>query len=194
MTDVEIRDENVRAAAAEFIRQRLALGGSLGRLLLGTADFEGGKVAALSAGPLEAGDVAQFGRGHARVTNSQPQSITIAGKTYAAYPTPTASERLTDTIYRLLRSQADLCLFENVLARAGDPSAARARSHLLFHGSEVYHAVFGADRDKATIINAIREAESLPVFFGALGRSPRARRAETERARNLMTRTPETGP
>lgn len=169
---IELQEKSTRAAAADYIRQQLAQGKSLAKLLLEALDFDGGKSTALSAVPLAAGEIVQFGWGHARRTDSAPRSVMINGTVHAAYPTLSANEQLADAVYALLGSRADLCLLENSIAQADDPWLRRAKSRLLFHGREVYHALFSVDRDKARIIDAIHEAERPPVFVGAVGRVP----------------------
>lgn len=172
IASVEIQEGNARVAAVEYIRQQLAQGKSLAKFLLETVDIGAGKVTVLSAVPLDPREIAQYGQGHVSRTNSVPRSIVIEGMTHAAYPTPSANEQLADAVYALLGSPADLCLLENSIAQVGDPYLMRAKSRLLFHGSEVYHALFSVDQDMARIINAIREAERPPVFVGAVGRAP----------------------
>jgi hypothetical protein len=171
-TRIEIRGERARAAAAEYIKQQLAQGKSLAKLLLETLDFENGEIVALSAIPLNPGEIAQYRQGHARVAGAKPQQVGIGEKTYAAYPVPSAQEQLGNVIRGCLDGEWNVCLLENHLAQTGDPWLARAKSRLLFHGSEVYHALFSVDRDMARVINAIREAERPPVFVGTVGRAP----------------------
>lgn len=169
---IEIQGERARVAAVEYIKQQLVQGKSLAKFLLETLDFESGESAALSATPLTPGEIAHYRQGHASRTDSVPRSIVIGGTTHAAYPTPSANEQLADAIYALLGSPADLCLLENSIAQVGDPYLMRAKSRLLFHGSEVYHALCSVDHDQARIINAVREAERPPAFVGAVGRMP----------------------
>src|SRR6185437_4719523 len=98
-------------------------------------------------------------QGHTRQASSSPQTLLIEGTAHAAHPIPSAKRQLADTIYALLGSSEDLCLLENPIAQAGDPWLLRAKSRVLFHGGEVYHALLGVDRDQAKIGNAISEAE-----------------------------------
>ncbi|MGH9739821.1 MAG: hypothetical protein ACRD4X_14730 [Candidatus Acidiferrales bacterium] len=167
-----MRKESDRALAAGYFRQQLAQGKSLAKLLLASVAFEGGDVAALSAVVLNPNEATQFESGHTVATDSQLQRVAIGEMNLRGYPVPSTVGQLGEAIYALLSDPDDLCLLENSLAEPSDPWMKRAKSRLLFHDTEVYHAIFGVERDKARIANAVREAEHPRVFVGAVGRVP----------------------
>jgi len=169
---VAIQEHDARAGAVEYLKRQLGQGKSLSKLLLDAVAFENGEIVALSAAEIGPAEVTQFDWGHARQGETPPQQVKVGDRPYKAYPTPSAAAGLSGAVYDCLNGAGNLCLMENFLFEAGAPWLARARSRLLFHGSEVYHALFSVDRDKARIIDAIRDAERLPVFVGAVGRAP----------------------
>lgn len=159
-------------AAVKYLKRQLGLGKTLSKLLLDSVAFENGEILALSAVALNPTEATQFESGHALRANTPPKHVATGELAFATYPTPGASGQLAQTIHSLLSEPTSLCLLENPLARAGDPWLTRAKSRVVLHGSEVYHALFGADRDEIRIVNAIREAERPPLFVGAVGYAP----------------------
>jgi hypothetical protein len=171
-SSIEIREESARVAALKYLKRQLGLGKTLSKLLLDSVAFENGEILALSAVALNFTEATQFESGHARRANTPPQHIVIGELAFTAHSTPGAEGQLAQTIHSLLSEPGSLCLLESSLARAGDPWLARAKSRVLFHGSEVYHALFSTDRDEMRIVNAIHEAERPPLFVGAVGCTP----------------------
>jgi hypothetical protein len=167
-----IHEESVRAAAVKYARRQLAHGKSLGKLLLKSVEFGKGDIAILTPAPINSAQIVKFDEGHAPPAQVAPKRITIGDRTYVAIPKENAYDQLADVIGKFLENPEDLCLLENSLAQAGDGWLQRAKSRVVINGADVYHVLFNVDRDGETVSNAIREADGLPIFLGAVGRSP----------------------
>lgn len=173
MTTSEIKESGERMAATKYLVGHLAVGNTLSRLMLDILDFESGSIVAVSAVPTEGAARFDFGHGHASPASTASQTLSIGGTSFTMRQTPNARVWLAQFIRAALVRDGDLCLLENALARDGDRRLERAKSRLVFSGGEVYHALVPADKDtEAFILSAIAEAESLPVFVGAVGCSP----------------------
>jgi len=167
-----VNEECIRGAVVEYMRRQLGQGKSLGMLLLKTVAFEKGDVDILTPAPLNPTEIVEFDRGHAPQTQIAPKRITIGDAPYIAIPKDNASVELANLIGKLLIEADDLCVLENSLAQASDGWLQRAKSRIVTNGSDVYHVLFNVDRDANNVSNAVREAEALPVFIGAVGNIP----------------------
>ena len=167
-----LTDEAQRRSAINYIRQQLDSGHTLARLLLENADLHMTAVAVLNAVPLDTEQIVEFKCGHVPPAPESAQCITIQGQPFLAYPKANSYEQLAEVIYSFLDDPECVCLLENMLARPRDPWLKRAKSRVTTHGTEVYHILDTTDRSKEKIEDALREAESLPVFVGAILRQP----------------------
>jgi hypothetical protein len=167
-----ILEEVQRAAAISYLRQKLGDGKTLARLLLESVDFATGAVAVLNAIAMSGSLITEFNCGHVPLSPESAQYIKILGQPYLAYPTSNSYEHLTEVIYWSMESPESICLMENMRASPNDPWLKRAKSRLAIYGPEVYHILTKSDRFKEKIEDTLREAESLPVFVGAVGRQP----------------------
>jgi len=167
-----ILEEEQRAAAISYLRQKLGAGKTLARLLLESVDFSTGAVAVLNAVALSESLIMEFDWGHVPPAPESAQYIKILGQPFLAYPTANSYEHLTEVIYSSMESPESICLMENMLASPNYPWLKRAKSRLTTYGPEVYHILTSSDRRKEKIKDTLREAESLPVFVGAVARQP----------------------
>jgi len=167
-----ILEEEQRAAAINYLRQKLGSGKTLAGLLLESVDFATGAVAVLNAVALSGSLITEFNWGHVPPAPESAQYIKIQGRPFLAYPTANSYEHLTEVIYSSMESPESICLMENMLASPNDPWLKRAKSRLARYGPEVYHILTRSDRGEEKIEDTLREAESLPVFVGAIGRQP----------------------
>jgi hypothetical protein len=172
--------------AVKYIRRQLGQGKSLAKTLLETVDFEQGDIITLSPTPLSPTEAMQFERGHTPQTPTKPERIKIGDSFYLAVPKTTAYEQLAETIYDELTTRRSVCFLENYLAEAHDGWLQRAKSRVVTHGNEVYHALLSADRDKDNIVAAIREWH-LPTCIGALGSMNEETSAHIASARIITT-------
>jgi len=168
---IYLTDETQRSAAAGHIWDRLSSGISLAKLLLQSVDLNTGTIGILNPIPLDAKQVTEFEWGHVPPAKESARRLTIAGQSFLAYPVENSHEELA-TVLTSLAGPDDLCILENDLASASDSWLKRAKSRVATHGTEVYHILDVTDRVKERIEAALREAESLPVFVGAIGRQP----------------------
>ena len=159
-----------RAAAIDYVKHQLGRGSTLAKILLETIDFQKGDPAILSKAPLDLTEITQFTRGHMPPTRQASSRVTIGETSYVAYPKATAADDLIEFIYSSLENPGEVCLLENHLAQSGDRWLERSRSRIATFQLEVYHMLIHADRARTNIGDAIREAESVPVFLGAIGR------------------------
>jgi hypothetical protein len=113
-----ILEEEQRAAAISYLRQKLGAGRTVPRLLLESVDFSRGAGAVLNAAALSESQITEFNWGHV------------------------------------------------------PPAPESAQSRVATHGTEIYHILATTERNRGKIQDAIREAESLPAFVGAIGRQP----------------------
>jgi hypothetical protein len=166
-----ITEASARAAAVEYIRRQLGQGKSLSKSLLATIDFEKGDIIALSSTPFFGPeDILQFDwGGHAPQAVAKRERIKIGDTSYIAVPKASANKQLVEAIYESLQNPESICFLENYLAEAHDPWLQGAKSRVITNGSEVYHTIFSADRDKGKIEAAIREWNGPPTSVGALG-------------------------
>jgi hypothetical protein len=171
-------EEKQRAAAVNYMMQQLGSGKTLAKLLLETVDFERGTVAILTVVQLSETEMREFNWGHVPLAPASAQYIEILGQPFLAYPKANSYEHLTEVIYSSLEDPECLCILQNMLASPGDPWLKRAKSRVATHGLEVYHILTSSDRRKEKIEDTLREAESLPVFVGAVGRRPPDRIAD----------------
>ena len=144
----------------------------MAKLLLASVAFDDGDFVALSAVALQTNEAMQFDSGHALMSESTRQRVAVGERVYWGTPVPKATGQLAEAIHALLSEPEHVCLLENSLAQPSDPVLKRAKCRLLLHNTEVYHPLFGMDRDNTKIANAIREAEHPGVFVGAVGRVP----------------------
>jgi hypothetical protein len=182
-----VNEECIRGAVVEYMRRQLGQGKSLGMLLLKTVAFEKGDVDILTPAPLNPTEIVEFDRGHAPQTQIAPKRITIGDAPYIAIPKDNASVELANLIGKLLIDADDLCVLENSLAQASDGWLKRAKSRIVTNGSDVYHVLFNVDRDANNVSNAVREAEALPVFIGAVGKIPADQFARDGSANTIST-------
>ena len=171
-------EEKQRAAAVDYMMRQLGGGNTLAKLLLETVDFERGAVTILNVVQLSETQMREFNWGHARLAPESAQHIEILEQPFPAYPTANSYEHLTEVIYSSLEDPQCVCVLEDMLAGPEDPWLKRAKSRVATHGLEVYHILTRSDRREEKIENTIREAESLPVFVGAVGRQPPDRIAD----------------
>lgn len=164
-----IEEANDRASAVKYMRRQLRQGKSFAEILLQTVDFEQGDIATLSPTALSPTETIQFDWGHTPQAQTGLERIKIGDTSYIAVPTANANKQLAEAIYELLRSPESVCLLENALAEAHDSWLKRTKSRVVFNGTEVYHVLFNADRDKDKIEDAIRDAHHSPVLIGAVG-------------------------
>lgn len=165
-----ILEEVQRAAAISYLRQKLGDGKTMAGLLLESVDLATGAVAVLNAAALSESQITEFNWGHVPPAPKSAQYIKIQGRSFLAYATANSYEDLTEVIYSCMESPQSICLMENMLASPNDPWLKRAKSRLATYGAEVYHILTSSDRRKEKIEDTLREAESLPVFVGAVGR------------------------
>ena len=170
-------EEKQRAAAVDYMMQQLGSGKTLAKLLLETVDFERGTVAILNVVQLSETQMREFNWGRGPLAQSA-QYIEIQWQPFLAYPTANSYEHVTEVIYSSLEDPQCVCILQNMLASPGDPWLKRAKSRVATHGPEVYHILISSDRRKEKIEDTLREAESLPVFVGAVGRQPPDRIAD----------------
>lgn len=170
MTVTKIQGPGPRAIAIEFLTGRLSTGNALSRCILSSLNFNAGCITAVSAVPTNSMDFSDYAHGHPE-TAEAPQKVTIGEAPYTVWPIINARIELAGIIGTALKSDGDLCLLENALARVGDGWLAGTKSRLVFSDSEVYHALLSAQSDPETVIQALAEAESFPTFVGAVGRS-----------------------
>ncbi|SRR5229473_2823591 len=167
-----LTDETQRRAAVDYTRQQLGSGNSLAKFLLEGFDFKTATVVVLNAVPLSAIQITEFNWGHVPPAEESAQHIMIERQPFLAYPKANSYEHLTEVIYSSLQEPQRVCVLENMLASPGDPWLKRAKSRVATHGTEVYHIVDATERLREKIEDAVREAASLPVFVGAVGRQP----------------------
>lgn len=175
---IQIRKQSDRVLAVGYLTQQLARGKALAKCLLASVAFEDGDIVVLSAVALKPDETTQFESAHTVLSDARWKRITIGEMNARAYPTPRADGQLAGAICSLLSRPGYLGLLENSLAGPSDAWLSRAKSRLLFHDAEVYHAVFGMERDKNRIASAIREAEHPGAFVGAVGRAPSELRSD----------------
>lgn len=162
-----LNDESNRSAAILYVESVLSEGHTLAKLLLQRFKPQVGTVFILSPDPLDSSQVLQFDSGH---FPQEPVSATIGGLPGSMSPIADSDDEFTRLICELLEAPDSVCLIENFLARAGDPWLQRAKSCVVTHESEVFHAVFSEDHTQDKIADAIREARGIPVFIGVVGR------------------------
>jgi len=167
-----LTDETQRRAAIDYTRQQLGSGNSLAKFLLEGFDFKTGTVFVLSAVPVSTIQITEFNWGHVPLAEESAQYVTIESQPFLAYPKANSYELITEVIYSSLQESERVCVLENMLASPGDPWLKRAKSRVATHGAEVYHIVAATERLREKIVDAVREAASLPVFTGAIGWQP----------------------
>lgn len=165
-------EPDVREAALDYLKGQLGEGHTLATLLREAIDFQRGKVMILSPVPLNRTQLLEFEWGHAPLKDEEATQITIADRPFLAYPTAGVEEQLAQVIHDWLMKRDQICLLENELAQAQDPWLKRAKSCIASYGVEIYHVVTTANRTATTVLDALREAASLPVFIGAIGPQP----------------------
>lgn len=182
-----ITEASVRAAAVEYIRRKLGQGKSLAKALLKTLDFGQGQIMTLTASSLNPAETVRFDWGHAPQAEAKPERLKFGDTTYTAFPVANANEQLVGAIYESLQNPESICFLENYLAEAHDPWLRGAKSRVITNGSEVYHALFSADRDTHKIEATIREWHNLPTSVGALGSLNEKASAQVAAAKTITT-------
>ena len=132
-----------------YVRSRLATGNAFSGFLLQQTQRETAEVSALLPEPYKAERLTFFDLGGiASLTNAR---ICAAALIAHELETPTR-----------------VCLLEDALGNRADPGVRRRVSDHCFYGKEVYHYLSSANSSKPQVLRALQEAETLPVFVGAI--------------------------
>jgi hypothetical protein len=153
--------------AAEYLKRLLSQGKTLARSSLKSVDLRDGNIIVLSPGPLTSEEITQFDLGHKPDQEASSRKLVIGNRSYVAHSVANVVDQLADLIYGFLDRQGSMCILENSLAEARDAWLQRAQSRIATLGPDVFHFLVNGDT-KRTIEKALREAQSIPVFIGAL--------------------------
>jgi len=162
-----LNDEISRSAGARYLTHILTQGHTLAKFLLQSVTPQVGTISILSPDPLDPSQLLQFDYGH---FPQDPVSATIGGLPGTISPVADSDDEFIGLISELLEAPDSVCLIENSSSRAGDPWLRRAKSCVVIHGSEIFHAAFYEDHTEDKIADAIREARGIPILVGAVGR------------------------
>ena len=92
-----------------------------------------------------------------------------------------ATRWLVDEIMQFFKKQAEsILLFEDAMARRGDPSLSDQYSEILYRGDEVYAVIRAKGATENHIRTTIDETYSIPVFVGILSCPRRAVRCDVQ--------------
>lgn len=174
-----------KLAAIHFLKKQLAQGKALANSLLESLQLEQGIVGILTPFPLDPSQVAEFDAGHLSQAEPPQRPMKLAQAGPMIYPVVGSEEQLVKLVLNLLEKREDICLLGNSIARTGDPWLARAKSHVISQGSDIYHIITYADRTTAQIEQAIREAHQIPLFLGAVGQLPPSVTSATEKTKDV---------
>lgn len=163
-----IRERELGKKALSYIAKCLADGHTLFRLLLQAIRLNKGGVTTFfpeSLGAQEAKDFQQGGK-----LPEPPPSEWRQWGHLVLKPIPSTIDELVRTVMKFLsRSGTEpICLLENELAERGDPGLARDTSKHVYFETEVYHVLTAEVTVEEQILQAIREAQSIPLFVGCL--------------------------
>jgi len=162
-----LNDEVSHSAGILHLTHVLTQGHTLAKFLLQNFTPQGGTISILSPEPLDPSQLLQFDYGH---FPQDPVPAIIGGLPGTMSPVADSDDEFVGLISELLEAPDSVCLMENSSSRAGDPWLRRARSCVVIHGSELFHAAFHEDHTEDKIADAIREARRIPIFVGAVGR------------------------
>jgi hypothetical protein len=153
VTTNNVQEKETCAALREYLKRRLAQGGALSKLLLQEGALDDGVICVLTPGPLDSQTITELDRGHFVTAIPGPITDSVSD--------------LVKLINQHLKGPEDVCLMENSIARAGDSHTKRMKSRVVTYGMDVYHVVFGSERERMP--ESIREARNIPIFVGAVG-------------------------
>ena len=152
--------------AFDYMTRVLENGHTLAKFLVRVIAPNEGIFFALSPRPLTRSQVLRFDSGH---FPQRPVSAMVGGVPGAISPVANSQDELMKVLHKLLEPPEAVCFLENSLASGSDTWLRKAKSRVISHGAEVYHVLFSDDRAEAKISAAIREAQQIPIFVGAVG-------------------------
>jgi hypothetical protein len=160
-----------REAALVYMRDQLAAGKTLSRLLLQYVQLRDGTFGCLTPAPLDPVQTIEFEMGHT-LDEQASHRLMIGEIGGTASPKPRTDHLLAEFVRTLLTDPHHVLFLQNSLAEATDPWLKGAKSRVLFYQNEVYHTLFDSDGMPTNIMNAIREAENETNFSGAVALQP----------------------
>jgi hypothetical protein len=163
-----IRERELSKKALSYIAKCLSDGHTLSRLLLQAIRLDKGSVTTFLPESLGVDEAEDFQHG-GKLPQPPPSEWRQWGH-LVLKPIPSAIDDLVRTIREFLSrpGMEPICLLENELAERGDPGLARDTSKLVYFESEVYHVLTAEMAVEEQILQAIREAQSIPLFVGCL--------------------------
>ena len=66
----------------------------------------------------------------------------------------------------LSEAENHVCVFEDPLARAGDPVLRNVDTRYVEFGAEIYHLILNSDSDLTYIRKVLKRAKGIPTFVG----------------------------
>lgn len=151
-----------RAVCMEYAREVLSAGNSLAQRLSAII----GEFSEFGTFLRECSSIADLR--HGGKLQQPDESLWVVGAESVAKPVPNHDVCLAEYISAALCTGTNrLCMFENLVARAGDPYLSRVGSRLRFLRDEVFHVAVVGDTDDS-IVSTLKDAKSGPIVVGAL--------------------------
>lgn len=163
---LELRERELGNTALEFLLERLTNGSKLAQVVAQLLPSRRGVVTTLLPPEITLREAQSFRTG-GKLPQSPPGTWTIKDGMVIG-PVPNTLRELAAKLHSdLMANRQVIGLFENLMARPGDPYIDRLRSRLIFHDAEIYH-LLTSGMEFADVLATLKEARSLPDFTGFL--------------------------
>jgi hypothetical protein len=175
--------------AVEYVQQRLLHGNALAAAALEVLPLEKGTVTTCLPQGTVLKRLEDFRTGGKLPTppSSEWSSTERNDEILLMIPIPNTDDWLAAKVGEFLaEAEEHVCVFEDPLARVGDPVLRNMDTRYATFGGEIYHLILTSDSDQAYIRKVLKRAKGIPTFIGVFTES-RTNLAE-KRPLNFSTR------
>lgn len=165
------REQTLPSAICQIVRDKLAKGNSLARIVLSCLDHHPFRVRSLLPDTISAERALKVDQGGLFESDIAQTQITEGARITPINTAPSRSWIVEEILKFHGRNLDSLVLFEDALAARGDPYLTKRSSEIWYCGDEVFVMVRADGADKNQIETAIRETYSIPLFIGVMSRS-----------------------
>jgi hypothetical protein len=162
-------EQDLAPWAVEYVRQRLLHGNTLAAAALDNLVLEEGKVTTcLPQGTvLKRLEDFRMGGKLPPPPPSEWRSTERGDETLLMIPIPNTDDWFVGKIREFLdKRRGRACIFEDALARVGDPVLQKVETKYATFGTEIYHLILDTDAEPGYIEKVLRRAKGIPTFIG----------------------------
>lgn len=169
-------------AAGQFMKECLASGNTLARLVLETLRLEQSEITTFLPLGTAPESVQDFGSGGKLPAppSSEWKYAQAGNESLRMVPVPNTDAELGAKIKEyLLSGNNRVCVLEDALKKPSDPVLSALTTKYATYGSEVYHLLLQEHAQDDSIFTAMKSAKSIPTFIGVMTSCARPRELAT---------------